>query len=58
MSIMTHSGEEHKHWTQVAQSPVPVLLLNICVILGKLLDLSEPQFPHMKMGVMVLIITI
>lgn len=57
MSFVAHSGEEHKHGTQVAQSPGPALLLKSCVILDKLLDLSEPRFPHMKMGVMVMIIT-
>lgn len=53
---MAHSGEEHQHWAQVAQSLDPALPLKTCVILDKLIDLSEPPFPHMKMGVMVMII--
>lgn len=39
----------------MAQRPIPTLLRNGCVILGKLLDVSEPLFPLLKMGVMILV---
>ena len=41
----------------MAWGQIPALLLKRWVTLGKLFDLSEPQFPHLKTGVMMIVTT-
>ena len=45
-----HRGKEHGLWSQTVWIWTHILLLTSCVSLNKLLNLSELQFPDLKMG--------
>lgn len=45
-----HSEQEYWPWGQTAQVGAQPLLLTSCVTLGKLLNLSRPQFHPLQNG--------
>lgn len=48
------SGEDYRLWSQNIWIHIPVLPPPGCVSLGKWLDLPGPQFPRLKMEILVL----